>query len=256
MLRIKVDLLLLGGMIAIIVAFTGLTTAQSEAPAADPADPVVVELFTSQSCYSCPPAEAYLGALVGRPGIVALEWHVDYWNDIHYGNAGQWIDPYSEAAYTARQRAYNQAIRGTGAVYTPQMVIDGRLEAVGSRRDDVEAAIGEAAARPAEARIEITHTADDALGIALDGSAARGAAVWLVRFLSEETVHVPRGENHGKTLTNHHVVTEAVRLGDWYGGPASFAVPQPAAGSGCAVLVQPDGEGPILAAAECPAPTS
>ena len=242
---------------AVAAAAAGLTLAEAQDPAVlDPQRPVVVELFTSQSCYSCPPAEAYLGALVDRPGVVALEWHVDYWNDITYGSAGQWIDPYSAAAYTARQRGYNQAIRGTGAVYTPQMVVDGRLEAVGSRRDDVEAAMREAAARPAAADVAIVLSDDGALAVTVDGAAGRGAGVWLVRYLEAETTAVPRGENHGKTLNNHHVVTGVTRLGDWWGGPAGFAVPAPQPGHGCAVLVQPDGEGPILAAVGCPMPAS
>ena len=99
--------------------------------------PVVVELFTSQGCYSCPPAEAYLAELAERTDIVALEFHVDYWDSLTYMWHGQWKDPFSSPQYTARQRDYNVAIRDQSGVYTPQMIIDGRYEAVGSRRPQV-----------------------------------------------------------------------------------------------------------------------
>jgi hypothetical protein len=222
------------------------------APAAASAEtprPVVVELFTSQSCYSCPPAEAFLGELATRPGIVALEWHVDYWNDITYGSAGQWVDPFSSPAATERQVRYNQAIRGTGAVYTPQMVIDGRTELVGSRRDEVEAAL--------------LHTSPDLASLAtawdgatvtvdIDGTTDQPTDVWLVRFVREQTTDVSRGENHGKLLQNRHVVTAAEHLGSWPGGPARFRLAGPDVGAGCAVLLQQAEQGPILAAALCP----
>jgi len=94
--------------------------------------PVVVELFTSQSCSSCPPAEALLGKLAATPDLIALEWHVDYWNRLDVGAAGRWKDPYSSTDHTERQRAYNQAILGTGGVYTPQAVINGARETSGS----------------------------------------------------------------------------------------------------------------------------
>ena len=89
--------------------------------------PTVVELFTSQGCYSCPPAEAFLGELAKRSDVVALEFHVDYWDDLVYGSAGQWKDPFSDPAYTRRQQVYARGIPG-GRVYTPQIVVDGRLE--------------------------------------------------------------------------------------------------------------------------------
>ncbi|MFN0023541.1 MAG: DUF1223 domain-containing protein, partial [Parvularculaceae bacterium] len=108
--------------------FTGAAIA-TPAAVATPADkPVVVELFTSQGCSSCPPAEALMRELAKRPGLVALEWHVDYWDDLHAGSSGKWKDPFSSADHTARQRAYNRALRGTGGAYTPQMVIDGAAE--------------------------------------------------------------------------------------------------------------------------------
>ena len=105
-----------------------------DANAGDRNGAVVVELFTSQGCYSCPPAEKFLGDLAEQETVIALDFHVDYWDNLVHGADGKWKDPFSRPAYTQRQRVYNQRIRGTGNVYTPQMVIDGRLEAVGSRR--------------------------------------------------------------------------------------------------------------------------
>ena len=97
----------------------------------------MVELFTSQSCYSCPPEEAYLGELSGEKDILALEYHVDYWDSLNYGGHGRWKDAISTPEMAARQRDYNAEIRDTRSVYTPQMVIGGRTETVGSRRREV-----------------------------------------------------------------------------------------------------------------------
>ncbi len=214
--------------------------------------PTVVELFTSQSCYSCPPAEAFLGELAGRDGILALEFHVDYWNSLIYGAAGKWADPFSSPAYTERQRVYAQTIP-RGRVYTPQMVIDGRMEAVGSRRGAVDAAILAARKAP-RAGVRLAATPAGGLEIAVDAGAEGQGVVWLVRFLNQRSTKILRGENKGKTLTNHHIVTELRRIGAWSGAPLTLELPELrlAAGEGCAVLVQADGQGPILGAAICP----
>lgn len=104
-------------IVAAILLGAGLTV-NATATANKTTSPVVVELFTSQSCYSCPPAEAYLGELAENPDIVALEWHVDYWDNLVYGSAGRWKDPYSDPAFTERQGLYNLSIRRSGSVYT------------------------------------------------------------------------------------------------------------------------------------------
>ncbi len=134
---------------ALSLAAPSAVSAGAEGP------PTVVELFTSQSCYSCPPAEAFLGELAQQPGVIALEFHVDYWDDLVYGLAGRWKDVYSNPAYTRRQRAYNQAIKGRPGAYTPQMVIDGSRETVGSRRSAVYDAI-EAASRDSRPRAQVS----------------------------------------------------------------------------------------------------
>ncbi len=176
-------------------AMVGLTP-RDGAPAEATAAPTVVELFTSQSCYSCPPAETFLGELAGRPDVLALEFHVDYWDDLVYGSAGRWKDVFSKPAYTRRQRGYNVSLRGKNSVYTPQMVIDGAAEAVGFRRGAVFSAI-EAAASHSRPRVRVALSAGAASGltIRLAGDAAGPATVWLLRFLRAQTTRVAAGEN-------------------------------------------------------------
>lgn len=215
----------------------------------------VVELFTSQGCSSCPPADALLGELAARDGIVALEFHVDYWDDLADGRSGRWRDPLASPLNTERQRAYNRNILGHASVYTPQIVVGGRTETVGSRRHDVEAAIrAQAAASGPRSRVSVQAEIDGRLTIDVDGPAVPSTAVWLVRFEERRTTQVSGGENRGRTLVNHHVVTGMQRLGTWYGGPSRFVVAdtRPGAGEGCAVLIQDDRQGPIAGAARCP----
>ncbi|MDP6603231.1 MAG: DUF1223 domain-containing protein [Rhodospirillales bacterium] len=220
--------------------------------------PTVVELFTSQSCYSCPPAEAFLGELSARADVVALEFHVDYWDDLVYGFAGKWKDVFSAPEFTDRQQDYNLAIRRTGSVYTPQMVIDGRADVAGTRRDDVFAEIEhqKSTVRP-RVHVAVSHAQPGGLKVALGGGAPAAAGVFLVRFLGSHVTAVRSGENKGKTLTNTHVVREVRSIGEWRGRPITLDVPdaQLADGEGCAVLVQAAPTGPILGAAACPAPT-
>ena len=219
--------------------------------------PVVVELFTSQGCYSCPPAEAMLSELARRDGIVALEHHVEYWDSLVYGSAGRWKDVFSSSNATERQRVYAQVVPGRGHSYTPQMVIDGRFEAVGGRDSEVGRAIAKAGGTD-QPRLAVTARGAGAEGLqvrvaaaAVPGDAAAG--VWLVRYLREHVTEVTRGENKGKTLTGRNIVREMTRIGDWHGGELVIDLEnaRPDAEHGCAVIVQPDGQGPILGAAYC-----
>ena len=222
-----------------------------------PAAPIVVELFTSQSCSSCPPAEAYLGKLAGWPDLVALEFHVDYWNDLVDGAAGRWTDVHSDPAYTARQRVYAGRLPSSfGGVYTPQMVIDGRFQAVGTRAREVEAAIAAARQSP---HLALTLATLDAgkTELRVSGGAAvmdRVADIWLVRFRTRAETKIRAGENRGKTLVNHHIVTDMTRLGGWVLDRSSIILDSVSHGldSGCAVLVQAPEQGPILGASMCP----
>src|SRR5579864_6346005 len=136
--------------------------------------PVVVELFTSQGCSTCPPADAYLGELASRPGIIALAFHVDYWNYIG------WTDPYASKAATERQRGYAKQL-GLRYVYTPQMVINGTKEGVGSARESISQLIADAAAdKNPHVGVAVTRGPAGQILVHIDaGQTAEPATVWL-----------------------------------------------------------------------------
>jgi hypothetical protein len=217
-------------------------------PAAGQApSPVVVELFTSQGCSSCPPADALIEELTADPGVLPLSEHVDYWDYIG------WKDPFSRPEATARQNAYARALNER-FVYTPQIIVDGRTSVVGSRRHEVRAAIDEARRT---FKVHPVASADGRVRIP-GGTVGQGgpAAVWMVIFEREEKTRVERGENAGRTLTNANVVREWERIGTWTGQPLELKVDMAeyAGGSeGCAVIVQAaNGTGPILGAVRVP----
>ncbi len=211
----------------------------------EPSKPaVVVELFTSQGCSSCPPADALLGELAQRPDIVALAFHVDYWDYIG------WKDPFASPALTARQREYVRAL-GLRTVYTPQMVVDGRIDVVGSHRREVESAIETSAARPKLAvRIE-----DDGQGghraVIPAGDGGEEATIWLAVLDSEQETRVARGENGGRTLREFNIVREWRQIGTWNGSAVTLPIDVVAGAdrTACAVVVQSGSVGPILGAA-------
>jgi hypothetical protein len=192
--------------------------------------PVVVELFTSQSCSSCPPADALLGELARRGDVVALGFHISYWD------GPGWKDPFSSQSSTDRQRAYARLF-GLGQVYTPQMVVDGAREMVGSDRNEVLAAVRDA--QP-ETIAPVTFAADRR-SVAIGVGDGRGS-VLLVLFAQKRTTRVAGGENARRTLEDANGVEMLASLGSWNGAALSFAIEPPAAGEGVAVLVQaPDG---------------
>ena len=218
-------------------------------PAAAETRPVAVELFTSQGCSSCPPAEALMREFAKRPDLVALEWHVDYWDDLHAGATGKWKDPFSSPDHTRRQRAYNAALRGRPGAYTPQLVVDGTLETVGSQRAEIARLIETRQATDETAAIAFASGAD---GLTVTAEAPEGATVRLVRFAKALVTRVTGGENAGQSLAEAHVVRRQEVLGVVGGRPLLAAVRAPAAGEGCAVLVEDGDGGPILAAQYCP----
>lgn len=181
--------------------------------------PVVVELFTSEGCSTCPPAEALLLKLekeqsVGGAEVIALELHVDYWN--HQG----WLDPFSSVDWTARQQVYVAAFKQDGE-YTPQMVVDGRTQFVGSRMNDAAQAIA-AAAREAKTKVDIVEEKSekkDELRFhvevgKLEGSTSGDTAeIWLV--VTERGLYsaVERGENAGRELHHAAVVRQLRKIG-------------------------------------------
>jgi hypothetical protein len=200
--------------------------------------PIVVELFTSQGCSSCPPANANLIELSKRPDVLALSFSVTYWDYLG------WKDIFGKPEFTERQEIYEPAL-GEQGPFTPQMVIDGRASNVGFRLSEVERLIAAASA-------DENPSIDVALGkVRIGGGKAPpdGADVWLVRY-DPNIVKVPvtRGENTGSTLPHTNVVHAFERLGTWTGDVSSFAVTPAGAGLRTAVLVQEQRGGPILSA--------
>jgi hypothetical protein len=210
----------------------------------------VVELFTSQGCSSCPPADALLSELARRPEIVALTLPVDYWDYLG------WKDTLAHSAFTARQRAYAGA-RGDRQVYTPQAVVNGGESCVGSNRAKIERLMAVRSELPVP--VAAAETGDR---IAIDvgaGEPVEGAAVWLLPVARVRTVPISRGENRGRTATYANVVRGFTRVGIWTGEPARFEVPIAAAREGEAdayvVLLQDirqGAPGAILGAAKSP----
>ena len=220
-----------------VLLWLGVLSAASPA-VADPR-PTVVELFTSQGCSSCPPADALLGELARRGGVIALGFHISYWDSLG------WKDPFSTPQSTERQRAYARLFGGQ--IYTPQLVVDGTSEMVGSRRAEIMAALREASH---EAIAPVTFAPDrHSVTIGTAAAAGNSGQVWLVRFIQKRTTHVGAGENASRTLEDTNGVQTVAPLGNWQGADATFAVEPPAAGEGIAVLVQA-ADGRMLGAAQ------
>jgi hypothetical protein len=219
---------------ALTAAALGLTATASHAVAET--RPVVVELFTSQGCSSCPPADAVLTELAKRPDVIALGFHVDYWDRLG------WKDPLSTPGSTERQNDYASAF-GRREIYTPQLVVDGAKEVVGSHRGEVLQAI--AAAMPTAAAP--VAFAPDMKSVTVGGGSGAGK-VTLVRFVKSRATEVRRGENAGKTAVDVNGVDKLVELGRWNGAAQSFAIEAPDSAHGVAVLVQGE-DGKILGAA-------
>jgi hypothetical protein len=212
----------------------------------------VLELFTSQGCSSCPPADALLAKLAEKPGIVALSYSVDYWNYLG------WHDTLSSAANSDRQREYARA-RGDGRVYTPQVVVDGILHVNGSDEKAIDEAMQEAAKRLAGVRVPVSMRGEGdtlviTVGAAPDDSHTRNATVWLAVAKEKETVSITRGENSGRTLSYHNPVRELSPVGMWKGEAMTLRLPlkdlKTMGGDCLMALVQVENSGPILGAAE------
>lgn len=208
----------------------------------------VVELFTSQGCSSCPPADALLAELADREGILALSVHVDYWDYLG------WEDSLASPETTDRQRYYVDKL-DLRYLYTPQMVINGRDQVVGSHRGEVLERIAATGDAPT---IDITlrHVGGGKLVARLSGGSAliedEIADVWLFVIDDRHSTDVARGENRGRHLTYRNVVRSIDRIGTWEGEPTTIIVPPAvvdAAGDACAVVVQGRASGRVVGAA-------
>jgi hypothetical protein len=198
------------------------------APGVAQARPTVVELFTSEACSSCPPAEALLGQLAKQPGILALSFHVTYWN----GPA--WTDKYALTGATDRQSTY-AALQHSDNVYTPEAVIDGGTGVVGSNQEDVTTAITAAQANQ-QPTVPVTITGGNMITVKV-GAGGNTAQIWLFGYDSHHTTQIGGGENDGATLQETNVVRSITSLGGWTGAAITYTIPRPA-GDHMAVLVQ------------------
>ncbi len=225
-------------MSACVLAGLGLASV-GDALAAGQSQPIVVELFTSQGCSSCPPANANLALLSDRPGILALSFGVTYWD--HLG----WKDTFAKPEFTDRQITYETPLNQKGP-FTPQMVVDGRSDVVGNRLPEVEELI---AATPRKDQPTVSF-ADSKISIGAGQAPTQRADVWLVGY-DPRLVEVPvrRGENGGRTLPHKNVVHRLEKIGTWSGAASSIALPSIEAGLSVAILVQAPGGGAIIAAA-------
>ncbi len=208
--------------------------------------PTVVELYTSQGCSSCPPADALLGKLAKIEGILALSFHVDYWDYIG------WKDPFAAPINSRRQREYSRIFRKS-YVYTPQMVIHGMAEATGSNERAVKTGIRHAKLAPdVPIKLERLKSGDLNIRVAR-GRQPRQAAVWLIFYDPIHQTRIRRGENRGLKLNNYNVVRMIKKIGDWRGQRLALTIPaaelKDHKGQGCAVFLQNAQKGPILGAA-------
>jgi hypothetical protein len=198
----------------------------------------VVELFTSQGCSSCPPADALLVEFARQPDIVALSFPVNYWDYLG------WKDTLAHAAFTSRQKAYAHG-RSDRQVFTPQVIVNGKKSCVGSDRAQIEKAIQVTSKGRSTLPVDVAlQEQDGTVAVTVNetpDTTEREAQVWVMPVLKTHTVPIGRGENRGKTITYANVVRGLTRIGDWHGGSARFEVPLETArqgGDGYVVLLQ------------------
>lgn len=219
-------------------------TALSGAPA-HAAPIAVVELFTSQGCSSCPPADAFLAELAKNPEIVALTEAVDYWDYLG------WKDENARHEHTERQQNYAR-VRGDRRIYTPQMVINGRVHAVGSNRASVNNYISHLSKGEGRLSVPINvNVKDDSLKIQVDANAAsdglKDGTLYLALYEKSVAVDIKRGENRGRSVTYHNVVRDIRSVGMWHGEAVTIELPmseiRKSGYDGAAVFLQADVKG-------------
>jgi hypothetical protein len=206
------------------------------------AQPVVVELFTSQGCSSCPPADELLGELARRPNVIALAYHVDYWDE------RGWKDRFSMPEATRRQQGYARRLARSGP-FTPQVVVSGDTSVLGSNRVEVERAI----AGDRDALAMSLSKVGGNLQIQFTEAWRESMDVYLVSYLAQATDKIERGENARRTLKHFNVVRSFERLGTWNGKPQRMTAPVaelPSDATGVAVILQRKNQGAVAGAAK------
>lgn len=220
--------------------------------AGEPASPAVIELFTSQGCSSCPPADELLAKLAKRKDVIAISLHVDYWDYLG------WKDTLASAANTARQKSYAHK-HGDNRIYTPEAVINGLIGVVGSDAAAIDRALQKTQRELEHVRVAVAIAEDRdeirlEVGPAPPGSRFRSGTVWIVPITSEERVAIERGENRGRTMTYHNIARRLVRVGQWHGDAVQFTLAREdvmvQGADACAVLLQGEDSGAILGAAK------
>jgi hypothetical protein len=235
----------------------GLCGLAASAEAGPPAQkrPVVVELYTSQGCSSCLPADALLAKLTKRADVLPLSLSVTYWDMLG------WKDTLASENNTRRQKSYAAAM-GHGAVYTPQMIVDGTTDVVGSREGQVLSAIDSRAHDGDSGTVPVAvHETKDELHIGIGASQDRSgppATVWLFHIKDQATVAIGGGENDGRTMTYHNVVGDLRAVGQWKGEQLTIDLPRSGLEGlphdAVAVVVQRGGYGHVVGAAMLPHP--
>jgi hypothetical protein len=226
---------IVSGAIGLWVAAASVAVAESE-------QGVLVELYTSQGCSSCPPADELMGELVDMPGVIGLALHVDYWDYIG------WKDTFGQEKFSERQRNYAHAA-GDKMIYTPQIIVNGGARMVGNPAAPVVNAISAAASAPKDVTLTLQREGGQ---VVITGSTGHplpaGTTVQLVHYAPQQNVAIERGENAGLTVNYRNVVTSWQKLGEWTGSGALNMTAD--AGSGpLVVLVQSAGPREVLAAA-------
>lgn len=234
--------ILLSVLVIPSVAAAQVAAKASGAPKANIIDNVpMVELFTSQGCSRCPPADRNLAELADRDDVLALALHVDYWDYLG------WRDTFGQAEHTARQAEYRDKL-GSRVLFTPQMIVEGAASVPGFRLDLIDAAIEKAERLRHPVSIDIRH--DDGMLLAdITGAQDGPSTIWVATYDQSATVAIERGENAGQTITYRNIVDKLMKVGPWHGaGSDSLPLPQPGPGEGIAVWLQDDHSGHILGA--------
>jgi hypothetical protein len=239
----------LGGFLVLAVAFAGQASARDSDKIVP--HPVVIELFTSQGCSDCPPADKILNELSARKDIITLSLPVTYWDMLG------WKDTFATEANTQRQKAYAAAM-GRSGIYTPQMIVDGVINMVGNKRDEVMATLAaRASGREQEWNVPISVSAvAGRMQIAIPPAYGRRnkpiAAIWVMRTLSHASVSVEDGENRNHHLGYANVVQDLEHAGEWNGEAMKIDLPLSAGNrkeDGVAVILQLHDYGPVIGAA-------